>query len=87
MQERVILYLAAFLAVGEVAVSGEPAGSEGLAWIWMLWTLNTNNTVPQIPYKDTSPVTLEAKTSGRQYLDAWRDVINDPDGFAVGVAR
>lgn len=42
----VILYLAAFLAVGEVAVSGEPAGSEGLAWIWMLWTLNTNNTVP-----------------------------------------
>lgn len=33
------------------------------------------------------PGYFRGKTSGRPYLDAWRDVINDPDGFAVRVAR
>lgn len=28
-------------------MSGEPSGSEGFAWIRMLWTLNNNNTVEE----------------------------------------
>lgn len=38
------------------------------------------------PDRCLSLVPLEGKSSGRPYLDAWRDVINDPDGFAVRVA-
>lgn len=33
------IYLASFLAVWEVAVSGKASGSEGLPWVWMLWSL------------------------------------------------
>lgn len=32
-------YLASFLAVWEVAVSGKASGSEGLPWIRVLWSL------------------------------------------------
>lgn len=42
-ERRVIVYLASLLAVREVAVSGEPAGSEGFAWIWVLWALKSKN--------------------------------------------
>lgn len=38
-------YLASLLAVREVAVSGEPAGSEGFAWIWVLWALESKSKV------------------------------------------
>lgn len=70
-------------------MSGEPSGSEGFAWIRMLWTLNNNNTVDErLQTAHALPwLPGEAKTSGRPYLDAWRDVINDPDGFAVRMAR
>lgn len=37
----VLAYLASLLAVREVAVSGEPTGSERFAWIWMLWALKS----------------------------------------------
>lgn len=30
------IYLASFVAVWEVAVSGKASGSEGLPWVWML---------------------------------------------------
>lgn len=33
------VYLASFLAVWEVAVSGKASGSEGLPWVRMLWSL------------------------------------------------
>lgn len=34
-----LIYLASLLAVREVAVSWEPTGSEGFAWVWVLWAL------------------------------------------------
>lgn len=33
------VYLASFLAVWEVAVSGKASGSKGLPWVRMLWSL------------------------------------------------
>lgn len=56
-REGWILYLATFLAVREVAMSGEPSGSEGFAWIRMLWTLNNNkkNTVDELLQTDALP--------------------------------
>lgn len=33
------VYLASFLAVREVAVSGKASGSKGLPWVRMLWSL------------------------------------------------
>lgn len=39
-QREILVYLAALFTVREVAVSGEPTGSEGFAWIWVLWALN-----------------------------------------------
>lgn len=40
-QGGVLAYLASLLTVREVAVSGEPTGSERFAWIWMLWALDS----------------------------------------------
>lgn len=37
--------LASLFAVREVAVSGEPTGSEGFAWVWVLWALDTRRDV------------------------------------------
>lgn len=39
-QREILVYLASLFAVREVTVSGEPTGSEGFAWIWVLWALN-----------------------------------------------
>ncbi len=36
---RACVHLASFLAVWEVAMSGKASGSEGLPWVWMLWSL------------------------------------------------
>lgn len=47
-QGRVLVYLASLLAVREVAVSGEPTGSEGFAWIWVLWALKSKSKVHHI---------------------------------------
>lgn len=40
-----VIYLASLLAVREIAVSGEPAGSEWFAWIWVLWSLKSESKV------------------------------------------
>lgn len=42
------LYLASLLAVGEVAVSGEPAGGERFARTWVLWALKVERKVHQV---------------------------------------
>lgn len=36
-------------------MSGEPSGSEGFAWIRMLWTLNDNDTVGELLQTDALP--------------------------------
>jgi len=43
-----LIYLTSLLAVREVAVSGEPTGGEGFAWIWVLWALKTEIKVQHI---------------------------------------
>ncbi len=68
-------------------MSGEPAGSEGFAWIWVLWALKRKSEVHHIIQTKTMTLPVFIQTLFRLYLDARRDVINDPDGFAVWVAR
>lgn len=38
-----VIYLASLLAVREIAVSGEPAGSEWFAWIWVFRSLKSES--------------------------------------------
>lgn len=47
-QGRVLVYLASLLAVRQVAVPGETAGSEGFAWIWVFWALKNSGKVNHI---------------------------------------
>lgn len=56
-QGRLLVYLASLLAVREVAVSGEPTGSEGFSWIWVLWALKrAKSKVQHIIRASTLPV-------------------------------
>lgn len=46
------VYLASFLAVWEVAVSGKASGSEGLPWVRMLWSLKEEGEDHMTSYED-----------------------------------
>lgn len=46
-------------------MSGEPAGSEGFAWIWVLWALNNKKKVDHIMLAE--PVTLPVFIYFRSY--------------------
>lgn len=78
--------LASFLAVWEVAVSGEASGSEGLPWVWMLWSLKEEDHMTTTWF-GSSGFHCGPNVCKRGYLNAWRDVVDDADGFAVMVAR
>lgn len=41
-KRHILIYLASLVTVWQVAVSGESSGSEGFAWIWVLWALNNH---------------------------------------------
>lgn len=67
-------------------MSGEPTGGEGFAWIWVLWALQRETKVRNVIQAKTKHQ-VSQKHLASIYLDARRDVVNDPDGFAVRVAR
>lgn len=52
-----VAYLAAFLTVWEVAVSGEASRSEGLPCVRMLWSLQGDKA--QLGYKDADALTAD----------------------------